>query len=323
MSEQPSPDLHLGRIGYGAANLGNLHRAIGDDQAWQILEAAWDSGVRYFDTAPHYGLGLSERRLGAFLATKPRTEYVVSTKAGRLLRPDPTGAHRLDEENDFAVPADWKRVWDFTADGVRRSLEESLERLGLDAVDALYLHDPERHDLRSGVEVALPALAGLREEGLVRSVGVGSMSTEALVASACSGCVDLLMVAGRLTLVDQSAADQVLPECRSRGIGVVAAAVFNSGLLASPDPSVDSLFDYGPVPADLLARTRRIAEVCGEYGVPLPVAALHYPFRAPMIRSVVVGGATPEQVRQNARSLETELPAELWQRLRDEGLVRL
>lgn len=323
MSDQPSPGLHPGRLGYGAANLGNLYRAMSDDQAWQILEAAWDSGVRYFDTAPHYGLGLSERRLGAFLATKPRTEYVLSTKVGRLLRPAPAGAHQLDEENDFVVPADWTRVWDFTAEGVRRSLEESLERLGLDSLDAAFLHDPERHDLRSGVEVALPALAGLRDAGLVRAVGVGSMSTEALVASARSGCVDLLMVAGRLTLVDQSAAEQVLPECRSRGIGVIAAAVFNSGLLASPHPSVTSLFDYRPVPADLLARTRSIAEVCGEYGVPLPVAALHYPFRVPVVRSVVVGAATAEQVRQNARSLETEPPPELWQRLRDAGLVGL
>jgi len=323
MSAQPSPDLHLGRIGYGAANLGNLYRAIDDDQARLILEAAWNAGVRYFDTAPHYGLGLSERRLGAFLATKPRREYVVSTKAGRLLRPDPSGAHRLDEDNDFVVPAAQKRVWDFTADGLRRSLEESLERLGLDVVDVLYLHDPERHDLRSGVQVALPALAGLREEGLTRAVGMASMSTEALVAGARSGCADLLMVAGRLTLVDQSAADEVLPECSSRGIGIVAAAVFNSGLLASPHPSADSLFDYGPVSADLWAHTRRIAQVCGEYGVPLPVAALHYPFRAAMVRSVVVGGATPEQVRQNAHSLETEPPTELWQGLRDEGLVRL
>lgn len=323
MSELPLPDLHLGRIGYGAANLGNLYRAIDDDEAWQILEAAWNSGVRYFDTAPHYGLGLSERRLGSFLATKPRAKFVVSTKAGRLLRPDPAGADRLDEENDFAVPAHCKRVWDFTAGGMRRSLEESLQRLGLDAVDALYLHDPERHDLRRGVEEALPALEGLRDEGLVRAGGVASMSTRALLAGARSGCVDLLMVAGRLTLVDQSAADEVLPECLSRGIGVIAAAVFNSGLLASRRPSADSLFDYGPVPADLLGRTRRIAEVCGEYDVPLPVAALHYPFRAPMVRSVVVGAATPEQVRQNACSLERKPPPGLWQRLRDEGLVRL
>src|SRR5688572_15776635 len=123
----------IGRLGYGAANVGNLYRAITDDEAWQILDAAWESGIRYFDTAPHYGLGLSERRLGAFLATKPRNEFTVSTKVGRLLRPNPEGAGRMDDENDFVVPADVERVWDFTPDGVRRSLEESLERLGLDS----------------------------------------------------------------------------------------------------------------------------------------------------------------------------------------------
>ena len=316
------PDLRLGRLGHGAANVGNLYRAITDDEAWRILETAWDSGVRYFDTAPHYGLGLSERRLGAFLATKPREEYVLSTKVGRLLRPNPAGAGRLDEEHDFAVPADRERVWDVTADGLRRSMEESLGRLGLGAVDVLYLHDPERFDLRRGIEEGLPALAKLRDEGLVRAVGVGSMSTEALLAAVRSGVPDLLMVAGRLTLADQEVAAEVLPECRARGVGVVAAAVFNSGLLASV-PSAESRFDYRPVPPELLARTRRIAEVCEEHGVPLRVAALHYPFREAAVRCVVVGAGTPEQVRRNAEALAAEVPDDLWRRLRDEGLVAL
>ena len=198
----------VGRHGYGAANVGNLYRAVTDDEAWQILDAAWECGIRYFDTAPHYGLGLSERRLGAFLATKPRHEFTVSTKVGRLLRPDPAGAGRMDDENDFVVPADLTRVWDFTADGVRRSLEESLERLGLDSVDIVYAHDPERFDLRRGLDDGLPALAKLRAEGLAEAVGVGSMSTEALRLSAASGVLDLLMVAGRFTLADQSARDR-------------------------------------------------------------------------------------------------------------------
>ncbi len=313
----------LGRLGYGAANIGNLYRALTDEQASRILETAWECGIRYFDTAPHYGLGLSERRLGEFLCTKPRADYTVSTKVGRLLRPDPDGAGRLDDENDFVVPADLKRVWDFTADGIRRSLDESLERLGLDAVDVVYLHDPERFDLRRGLDEGLPALAKLREEGLVRAVGVGSMSTETLLATARSGVLDLLMVAGRFTLADQSVAEEVLPACREHGVGIVGAAVFNSGLLASPAPSEDSRFDYAPVSADLLARTRRIASVCTDFDVTLPVAALHYPFQEPAVRSVVVGGATPNQVRQNAANLELEVPAGLWTRLREEGLVAL
>lgn len=313
----------IGRLGYGAANVGNLYRAITDDDALQILDAAWESGIRYFDTAPHYGLGLSERRLGAFLSTKPRDEFTVSTKVGRLLRPDPGGAGRLDDENDFVVPADLTRVWDFTPEGVRSSLEDSLERLGLDSVDIVYLHDPERFDLRRGLDEGLPALAKLREEGLAEAVGVGSMSTEALQIAASSGVLDLLMVAGRFTLADQSAAETVIDECRAQGVRIVAAAVFNSGLLASPSPSPDSRYDYGPVRPDLLVRVRRIEHICSHYGVTLPVAAVQYPLQEPVVLSVVVGGATPAQVRQNALNIDADIPAELWGRLRDEGLVAL
>jgi len=316
---EPSPSF--GPLGYGAANVGNLYDAVSDEEAEEILAAAWDCGIRYFDTAPHYGLGLSERRLGVFLAGKPREEFVLSTKVGRLLRPDPDGAGRLDTANDFVVPADLKRVWDFSADGIRRSLEESLERMGLDRVDVVYLHDPERFDLRRGIDEGLPAVARLRDEGLVSAVGVGSMVTDTLLAAARSGLVDLLMVAGRLTLVDQSVAAEVLPACRDHGVGVVAAAVFNSGLLAEDVPSTDARFDYAPVPPEVLDRTVQIAEVCKDLDVPLPVAALQFPLQDPLVRSVVVGGATPEQVRQNAERVRVDVPAELWTRLRDEGLV--
>jgi D-threo-aldose 1-dehydrogenase len=317
------PEPVLTRLGHGTANVGNLFREMTEDEAFAVLEAAWECGVRYFDTAPHYGLGLSERRLGAFLATKPRSEFVVSTKVGRLLRPNPAGVGHLDDANDFMVPADLVRVWDVSEDGVRRSHEESLERLGLDSVDILYLHDPERYDLRRGLAEGLPALAKLREEGMVRAVGVGSMSTEALLAGARSGMVDLLMVAGRFTLADQEVAAQVLPACRENGVHLVGAAVFNSGLLATPDPSAGARFDYTPVAPDLLARVRRIASVCRDFGVSLPVAALHYPFREPLVRSVVVGAASPEHVRRNAEALDQDVPDELWARLREEGLVQL
>jgi D-threo-aldose 1-dehydrogenase len=314
-------DLDLGHLGYGAANLGNLYRAMTEDEAWQVLDAAWESGIRHFDTAPHYGLGLSERRLGRFLSTKPRADYTVTTKVGRLLRPDPDGADRMDDANDFVVPAEQTRVWDVTADGLRRSLEESLDRLGLDAVDVAYLHDPERYDLRRCLDEGLPGLASLRDEGLVRAVGVGSMSTEALLATVRTGTLDLLMVAGRYTLADQAAAVEVLPECGARKVGVVAAAVFNSGLLAEPSPSPTSRYDYGPVPLDLLNRVHQIEAICAEYGVPLPVAALRFPLSDPVVRSVVAGAATPGQVQRNAAAMAAEVPAELWQRLRDDGLV--
>jgi D-threo-aldose 1-dehydrogenase len=316
-----SPDL--GGLSYGAANLGNLYRAITDDEAWALLDAAWDCGVRYFDTAPHYGLGLSERRLGAFLKSKCSSDFVVSTKVGRLLMPDGDGAGRLDDANHFVVPADRRRVWDFTADGVRRSLEESLQRLGLDSVDVLYLHDPEEYDLGPAFDDALSALARLRDQGLVSGVGVGSKSIAGLLAGARSGVPDLLMVAGRFTLLEQPALDELLPECRSRSIGVVAAAVFNSGLLASHSPARGDRYEYAAPPTDVLHRARAIAAVCADFGVDLPTAALHFPLREPSVRTVVAGGQTPAQVRQNSLRMRMAVPEELWETLRHKGLTRI
>jgi D-threo-aldose 1-dehydrogenase len=308
-------------LAYGAANIGNLYRALTDADADAALNAAWDAGIRYFDTAPHYGLGLSERRLGAFLAAKPRQEFTVSTKVGRLLRPNPAGVGLLDDANDFAVPADQTRVWDFSADGIRRSLDESLQRLGLDRVDILYLHDPERYDLYSALATGVPALTHLREEGLVSAVGLGSMSTEALAAGARFGGLDLLMVAGRFTLADQSALAEVIPECRQRGMSVVTAAVFNSGLLARGVPAADARYDYGSAPADVLARVTAIAAVCADFGVELPTAALQYTLREESVRSVVVGGSTPEQIRQNAQRMREVVPEALWETLAAQGLI--
>jgi D-threo-aldose 1-dehydrogenase len=304
-------DLALGPLGHGAANVGNLYRAMTDEEAWAVLDAAWEAGIRYFDAAPHYGLGLSERRLGAFLAGKPRGEYTVSTKAGRLLRPSPETADRLDDENQFAVPASLRRVWDFSADGIRTSLEESLQRLGLDRVDVLFLHDPDEHDLEAGLDSSVPALAALREEGLVSEVGIGSKSTEALLAAVRTGALDLAMVAGRYTLLEQAGA--LVAACRENGVGIVAAAVYNSGLLASPRPG--GRYEYGDVPADVLARAERLAQVCERHGVTLPEAALQFPLREPAVRSVVVGAATPEQVRENARRFAVEIPEALWDEL--------
>ena len=301
----------MGELGHGAANVGNLYRAMTDEQAWAVLEAAWDSGIRYFDTAPHYGLGLSERRLGAFLATKPRADYVVSTKVGRLLRPSPETADRLDDANQFAVPASLRRVWDFSAGGIRASLEESLERLGLDAVDIVYLHDPDEHDLAADLGTGVPAVAALRDEGLVTAVGIGSKSTAALVTAVRTGALDLAMVAGRYTLHEQ--AGDVVAACREAGVGIVAAAIFNSGLLSKPRPG--GRYEYGAVPGELLARAERLAEVCERHGVTLPEAALQFPLREPAVRSIVVGAATPEQVRENARRMEVEIPEALWDEL--------
>ncbi len=317
-----STELTLPKLGYGAANVGNLFRELTDDEAWSVLEAAWESGIRYYDTAPHYGLGVSERRLGAFLRTKPRDEFVVSTKAGRLLRPNPD--HQpggLDTANDFHVPDDLRREWDFSESGIHASLAESLERLGLDHIDLLYLHDPERHDLDLALAEAFPALEKLRSEGAVGAVGVGSMVSDALARSVREANLDIIMVAGRYTLLEQPAAAEVLPACDERGTGVVAASVFNSGLLAQSEPSRDGRYEYGRLPDELWHRLVRIADICRAHDVPLAAAAIQFPLRAASVRSVVVGGSRPDQLRQNAEYAALDIPGELWAELADEKLI--
>src|SRR5918992_1434742 len=254
------------KLGFGGANLGNLFTAMSDEQAHAVLDAAWECGIRYFDTAPHYGLGLAERRLGAFLAGKPRDEFGVSTKVGRRLEPSPETSDEFDEEGGFVVPADQRRVWDPSADGVRRSLDESLTRLGLDRVDVLFLHDPDEYDdMEGSVASAVPALVGLREEGLVRAVGIGSKSVAAHLAGVRAGDVDLLMVAGRYTLLEQPAAPELIPACRERGIGIVVAGAFNSGLLSTSTPGPGARYEYGDAPADVVAKAQRLATVCGQH----------------------------------------------------------
>lgn len=313
--------MQLGSIGLGAANLGNLHAAMSDDDAWRIVDTAWEAGIRYFDTAPHYGLGLSERRLGAYLRTKPRAEYVISTKVGRLIRPDRAGVHERDTEG-FDVPGDHRRVWDFTPDGIRASLEESLERLGLDHVDMLFLHDPEGYDLRRGIDVALPALARLREEGTVSRIGVGSMSTDALLAAARSGNADTIMAAGRYTLAEQPMAAEVIPACREHGVDIVVASVFNSGLLASDEPAAGSRHDYAAVAPELLRHVTAIRDVCRRFGVSLPTAALHFAARGPAVVSTVIAGSRPAQIADSIRRLAEPVPEALWAALAAKGLIQ-
>ncbi len=315
------PALALPALGYGAANVGNLFRELSDDDAWAVLDAAWESGIRYYDTAPHYGLGLSERRLGAFLQTKPRDEYVLSTKVGRLLRPNPRYAGGLDTANDFHVPDDLQRVWDFSADGIRTSLDESRERLGIERIDLLYLHDPERHDLDLALAEGFPAMQQLRADGEVTAIGIGSMVSEALATAVRSADLDLIMVAGRYTLLEQPAAADVLPACRENGTGIVAASVFNSGLLAASEPRRDGRYEYGQLPDELWDRLVRIAAVCADHDVPLPAAAIRFPLQAGEVRSVVVGGSRPAQLRQNAEYAALDIPDALWHDLAAQGLI--
>ncbi|MDQ7991814.1 MAG: aldo/keto reductase [Propionicimonas sp.] len=313
--------LDLTELGMGVSQFGNLYRETTDDEAASAVAAAWAGGIRYVDTAPHYGLGLSERRLGALVAGWPRDGFVLSTKVGRLLVDDPDGAGRLDDEG-FAVPATLRRVWDFSADGVRRSLEQSLRRLGQDRVDIVYLHDPDDHWEQASIE-AIPALVALREQGVIGAVGVG-MNQSAMLAEFVRRCdVDVVMCANRYTLLDQSALDDLLPAALERGVGVVAAAVYNSGVLARERPAAGARFDYGAAPEPVIARANAIADVCQAFGVTLPQAAVNFPLQHPGVVSVVLGSRSGVQVGQGLDSYRAEPPDDLWCALAEAHLVRL
>ena len=313
------PAVALTELGFGAAAGGNLYRAVTDAQFAAAVDAAWEAGIRYFDTAPHYGLGLSERRLGDALRTRPRDEYVVSTKVGRLLLPSPETAGRRDPDG-FDVAADHRRVWDFSRDGVYRSLEASLERTGLDRIDIVYLHDPDDH-WDQAVADGLPALIDLRDQGVVAAVGAGMNQSGMLSRLVQETDVDVVMCAGRYTLLEQGALRDLLPVAERRGVDVVVAGVYNSGLLARDRPAADATYNYRPAPPDLIARANRIADICESFGATLPEAALAYVRRHPAIVSTVVGLASDSEVAQTMHRAGGRVPETLWSALRAAGLV--
>ena len=311
--------VRLTELSLGCAQLGNLYRAITDEQARATVDTAWEQDIRYFDTAPHYGLGLSERRLGSALAGRPRSEYVLSTKVGRLLEPMSSAGQR--DDGGFDVPATNRRVWDFSRDGVLRSLEESLRRLGLDAVDIVYLHDPDEHR-REVLDTAYPALEELRGQGVVSAIGAGMNQTAMLADFARHTDMDVLMLAGRYTLLEQSALEDLLPVCQQRGIGIVAAGVFNSGLLARRTPVDDAKYNYDDAPEALVLRARRMAEICERHGTSLPAAALAFPLAHPAVLSVCVGARSPEQIERNIDLYRSGVPISVWGELQEQGLLR-
>ncbi|MFB8026945.1 aldo/keto reductase [Streptomyces sp. NPDC056465] len=312
--------VEITELSFGAAALGNLFTEVGPEQAAAAVDAAWDEGIRYFDTAPHYGLGLSERRLGEALRGRPRDAYAVSTKAGRLLDPLPPSetASRQGLSDGFAVPHTHRRRWDFSADGIRRSIEDSLGRLGLDRIDVVYLHDPDDH-AEAAFREGCPALEKLRAEGMVGAIGAGMNQTAMLTRFLRETDVDVVLCAGRYTLLDDSALETLLPEATARGRGVVIGGVFNSGLLADPRPG--ATYDYAAAPQPLLDRALRIRDVAARHGVPLRAAALHHPLRHPAVAGVLVGARSPEEVRDAAAQLRTPVPDALWDDLRTEGLL--
>lgn len=310
--------LPVSTLGFGAATLGGLYAPMTDEQSDAVLQAAWDAGVRYFDTAPHYGVGLSEERLGRFLAGKPRSEYVISTKAGRLLAAHDGPAADIQGAAGFHGTPNRVRVSDYSRDGVLRSVEDSLRRLGLDHVDVVFIHDPDEH-VDQALHEAYPALAGLRDEGVLSSVGVGMNQVEVPLRFVRETDADVLLVAGRYTLLRADAGEELLPLCLQRGVDVVAAGAFNSGLLA--DPGESAWYDYAAAPEALVRRARRIARVCTRHGLSLATVALAFASSHPAVRTVLAGMRTPGEVRQNTGVMTAEIPAALWEDLRAEELL--
>ncbi|PPS67268.1 MULTISPECIES: aldo/keto reductase [Streptomyces] len=311
--------VELTELGFGASVIGNLYRITSPEEASAAVDAAWDAGIRYFDTAPHYGLGLSERRLGTALRARPRSEYVVSSKVGRLLVPNenPRG---VDSEG-FVVRDDVRRQWDFSRDGVLSSIEATLERTGLDHLDVVYLHDPDDH-WRQAADEAMPALADLRDQGVVGAIGAGMNQSAMLARFLRETAADVVMLAGRYTLLDQGALDDVLPAARETGKSVVAVGVFNSGLLSRDRPAAGMKYDYQDAPPDLVRRALAIAEICEAHGTSLPAAAIAFPHTHPDVVNVTLGMRDAGQVTRNAQLHHRSTPAGLWNDLLDQGLIR-
>jgi len=304
-------------VGFGAASLGNLYRKTTDAESHGALVEAWDRGIRYFDTAPHYGLGLSERRLGETLKAFPRDDFSVSTKVGRLLVPNPAPTGR---DEGFDVPDDMIRQWDFSRDGVLRSIEGSLERLGMSRIDIAYVHDPDAFSDDSA-RLALKTLTELREQGVVGAIGVGTNQTYQLGELFSEGLIDVAMLAGRFTLLEQGGLDSVLEPAAAVGGSVVIAGVYNSGLLANNRPPADAKYNYEDAPPALIATTNAIADVCESFGVTLPQAAIAFVLRHRAVAGVVFGMRTAEQVADNIARFSATVPTELWAELVSRGLV--
>ena len=321
--------LSFTELGFGTAPLGNLYRAIGDGEAMAILDKAWEGGVRYYDTAPLYGLGLSETRLNPFLRGKDRDDYVLSTKVGRLMRVcDPNDRTGLGKW--FEVPAR-QEVYDYSYDGVMRSLEFSFERLGVDRVDILWAHDLciSTHGSKAAsdarieelMESGYDAMISLRDQGVVTAIGGGVNEWEVCQTLAERGDFDLFLLPGRYTLLEQESLDSFLPLCEARGIGIVIGGPYNSGVLAS-GPKPGAFYNYEPAPPEVLEKVGKIEAVCRSHGVSLVDAAFQFPLMNPNVVSVIPGGQTVAQMESNLRAAAASIPPALWADLKAQGLMR-
>jgi D-threo-aldose 1-dehydrogenase len=308
-------NLEVTSIGLGSAPLGGLFSAVSDADAEATVAKAWSLGVRFFDTAPLYGFGLAERRLGAFLRQQQRESYVISTKVGRLLRaPDSTTV----EDDHFKDAPSLRPRFDFSYDGVMRSVEESLERLGLDRVDVLLVHDPDDH-YDAAVSGAFRALIRLRGDGTVKAIGSGMNQCEMLTRFAEAVPVDCFLLAGRYTLLDQGALDALFPICIAKNIGILLGGIYNSGILANPHTGAK--FNYEDADAALVARALELDQLCRKHGTELKAAALQFGMAHPAVTVAVMGARNASEVADNIAMSERTVPQAFWQELRARNLV--
>jgi len=307
--------IELTRLGLGTAPLGGLFAPVSAASAEATIERAWSLGIRYFDTAPLYGFGLAERRLGSFLRRQKRDSFVISTKVGRLLRADD---HRPNEDGHYRGTSAERPVLDYSYDGVLRSVEESLDRLGLGHVDILLVHDPDAH-YDEAIAGAFRALQQLRSDGTVRAIGAGMNQSEMLTRFAEAVPVDCFLLAGRYTLLDQGALDTLFPACLAHNIGIILGGIYNSGILANP--MAGAKFNYEDADASLLARARELDALCRKHGTELKAAAIQFGLAHPAVTTALLGARSAEEVADNAAMAALAVPPAFWRELRQRNLV--
>jgi D-threo-aldose 1-dehydrogenase len=315
----------LGPLGFGGAPLGNLYARVEPAAALDTVRAGWEMGLRYFDTAPHYGHGLSEHRIGHVLRELPRGQFVLSTKVGRLLSPDPAAP---ESQHGYVGGLPFVQRFDYSYDGALRSLEDSLQRLGLARVDIVYIHDLGRDThgeeqprrFRQAMEGAYPALERLRAAGAVRAIGLGVNEWQVCRDALAHGDFDLFLLAGRYTLLEQPALAELMPLCQARGVGIVVGGPFNSGILAT-GAAAGARYDYGPAPREVVAKVAGIEAICRRYDVPLRAAALRFPLGHPAVVSVIPGARSAGEVRENVGLMRRPIDPALWEEIKAEGLL--
>lgn len=314
-SEIGQSGLMVSRLGLGGAPLAGLFQGVSPEQASDTIVRYLDRGLSFFDTAPLYGSGLSETRLGGVLSRRDRDSFVLASKVGRLLVPDPDRPNELWSEDLPPLRA----TYEYSYDGIMQSMEESLERLGLDRIDILHIHDPDDH-YEEAMSGAHKALVKLRSEGVIKAFGAGMNQWEMLARFAREGDFDCFLLAGRYTLIDHSGLAELLPLCEERRISIIVGGPYNSGILAVGAVE-GATFNYQPAPPEIMERVSKIEVVCARHGVPLKAAALQFPLAHPAVAAIIPGGRSPHEVDENCQMVSHEIPSIFWDDLRKEGLV--